>query len=147
MINSRISNAQQEYLDSIENSVAFKNFNPATFEEYYKVYLTSYFSNPNDAKKLSLGFDSISVPKINNTNGIVRANLGKYDIHNKLRNINCKTLIMQGTESVFSIEGAMAIHERIPTSEIHIFEDCGHFEYIENPKKFKNLILEFYELK
>ena len=53
---------------------------------------------------------------------------------------------MQGTESVFSVEGAIAINQNIPFSQIHLFENCGHFEYIESPAKFKRLILDFYEI-
>ncbi len=147
MIDSRLSGKQQAYLDSIETTPAFKNFDPETYEEYYKTFLTSYFANPNDTAKLFLGFDSISVPKINTTNSLVRANLGKYDIHDQLPNISGRTLIMQGMESVFSAEGAVAIHERIPNSEIHLFEDCGHFEYIESPKEFRKLVFDFYEIK
>ena len=107
--------------------------------------MTTYFANPFDTSKLKLGFDSISVPKIDRTNSIVRTNLGEYDIHSQISAISCKTLIMQGTESVFSVEGAMAIHNNIPNSKIELFENCGHFEYIESPEKFKTLILEFYE--
>lgn len=54
---------------------------------------------------------------------------------------------MQGTESIFSVEGAMAIHNQIPKSDIHLFENCGHFEYIEAPKKFKKLIIDFYKME
>lgn len=51
---------------------------------------------------------------------------------------------MQGTESVFSVEGPRAIHERIPDSRLHLFENCGHFEYIESPDRFTTLLREFY---
>lgn len=145
MINSRLTDQHNAYLDSLETTEDFKNYDPKTYENYYKVFLTSYFANPRDTSKLYLGFDEKSVPKISSTNGTVRASLGNYDIHDRLNKIQCKTLIMQGTESVFSVEGAQAISAGIPNSELHLFEDCGHFEYIEAPKKFKNLMLNFYE--
>ncbi|NNE14016.1 MAG: alpha/beta fold hydrolase [Saprospiraceae bacterium] len=144
-INSRLTVEQNLYLDSLENTDNFKNYDPAIYTKYYKSYLTTYFANPLDTSKLKLGFDSISVPKINRTNSIVRMNLGEYDIHNQISAINCRTLILQGTESVFSVEGAIAIQNKIPKSEVHLIENCGHFEYIESPKTFKNLILEFYD--
>ena len=144
MINSRLSEQQEAFLDSLEKTIEFKNFDPQIYEAYYKTFLTSYFANPKDTAKLTLGFDSVSVPKIGITNGIVRSNLGEYDIHNQLAKIMGRTLIIQGNESVFSVEGARAIHKELPNSEIHIFENCGHFEYIEFPKKFQNLVFEFY---
>ena len=147
MINARISSTQQEYLDSIELTTAFRDFDPDAFEAYYKTYLTSYFADPLDTSKLFLGFDSISVPKIDHTNRIVRANLGHYDIHDRLHAIACRTLIMQGTKSVFSMEGAVAMHDQIPSSELHVFEDCGHFQFIERPRKFSKLIFDFYAIE
>ena len=144
-INSRLTEEQNLYLDSLEKTDNFKNYDPEIYTKYYKSYLTTYFANPSDTSKLKLGFDSLSVPKINRTNSKVRMNLGEYDIHGQISAINCKTLIMQGTESVFSVEGAMAIQNNIPKSEIHLFENCGHFEYIESPEKFRNLILGFYK--
>ena len=146
MINSRLTESQEEYLDSLEQTENFLNYDIDLYERYYKSYLTTYFANPSDTANLNLGFDSISIPKISTTNKLVRDNLGDYDIHSKLSDITCKTLIMQGTESVFSVEGARAIHQNIPLSEIHLFEDCGHFEYIESPGKFKRLIFDFYEV-
>ena len=145
MINSRLSEEQEVYLDSIRNTIAYKKYDPSTYEKYYKTFLTTYFANPIDTSKLELGFDSISVPKISITSKYVRSGLGRYDIHDQLSTIKGKTLIMQGTESIFSVEGAMAIHEQLPDSEIHLFEDCGHFQYIEAPEKFKNLIFDFYK--
>ena len=144
MIDSRINEKQWEYLDSISNSTAFQNFDPSAYDAYYKTYLTSYFADPRDTSKLILGFDSISVSKIDVTNSKVRKNLGQYDIHDKLSLISCPTLILQGTESVFSVEGAYAIRNNIPNSELYIFENCGHFEYIESPSKFKKSIIDFY---
>lgn len=146
-INSRLSTSQQVYLDSIEQTDRFISYDPDSYEVYYKSYLTTYFANPADTAKLILGFDAKNVPKINTTNSIVRANLGQYDIHSKLPNITCRTLIMQGTKSVFSVEGAMAIKQHIKNSDLQLFENCGHFEYIESPAKFKRLILDFYAIK
>jgi proline iminopeptidase len=147
MINSRISEEQETYLDSLAATTAYQEFDPEAYTQYYKTFLTSYFADPLDTVNLTLGFGSISVPKIRITSKYVRADLGKYDIHDQLPNITSKTLIMQGTESVFSVEGATAIHEGIPNSEIHLFEDCGHFEYIEAPEKFKRIIRQFYAKK
>lgn len=143
-INSRLTEEQNNYLDSISESEAYKNYDVAAYDKYYKTYLTSYFAKTKDTLKLNLGFDSISIKKIDITNNHVRKSLGKYDIHDSLFAITCPTLILHGTESVFSVEGAEAIHNKLINSELQLFEDCGHFEYIESPHKFKKLIEEFY---
>ena len=143
-INSRLTEEQNIYLDSIAESEAYKNYDVDAYNKYYKTFLTSYFANPKDTSKLHLGFDSISIKKIDVTNTYVRKGLGKYDIHDRLSAITCPTLILHGTESVFSVEGAEAIHKKLINSELQLFENCGHFEYIESPQKFKELIEEFY---
>ncbi|NNM17923.1 MAG: alpha/beta fold hydrolase [Croceitalea sp.] len=143
-INSRLTEKSNIYLDSISESEDFKNYNVSAYDKYYKTFLTSYFANPRDTSKLKLGFDSISIKKIEATNNHVRKTLGKYDIHDQLYRITCPTLILHGTESVFSVEGAEAIHDILTNSELHLFENCGHFEYIESPNKFKGLIEDFY---
>lgn len=144
MINSRITEEQSAYLDSISESTAFKAYDPVSYNKYYKAYLTSYFANPRDTSKLTLGFDSISIKKIDATNNHVRKGLGKYDIHDQLYRITCPTLILQGTESVFSVDGAKAIKNKIPHSELYLYENCGHFEYIESPANFKKSIIDFH---
>jgi pimeloyl-ACP methyl ester carboxylesterase len=143
-IRSRISNAQWAFLDSIAESPEYKNYDPRTWELYYKTFLTSYFANPQDTANLYLGFDSLNIRKIDITGKYVRKDLGKYDIHDSLFRIPCPTLILQGNESVFSVEGAEAIQQKLRNSELIVFEHCGHFEYIEFPGLFKSTVLNFY---
>jgi proline iminopeptidase len=146
-INSRLTESQFNYLDSISKSDDFKNYHVPSYDRYYKTFLTSYFANPNDTTHLEMGFDSISIPKIDVTSGFIRQDLGKYDIHKQLEKIKCPTLILHGTKSIFSVEGAEAIHKQLANSELHLFENCGHFEYIESPNEFKQLISNFYNIK
>ena len=145
MIRERINEQQWNLLDSISASDEFKNYDPASYTSYYKTFLTSYFANPEDTAELYLGFDTISIKKIAVTSKYVRGDLGKYDIHDHISVITCPTLILQGRESVFSVEGAEGIHNKLPNSTLHIFENCGHFEYIESPEKFMRSIIVFYK--
>ena len=146
-INARLSDEQENYLDSISETEDFRNFAVHTYDKYYKTFLTSYFADPADTTHLRLGFDSISIPKIRVTSGSVRKDLGQYDIHEQLQKIQCPTLILHGRESIFATEGAEAIQQRIPNSELHLFDNCGHFEYIEAPEEFKRLVANFYNAK
>ncbi|MDX1315473.1 MAG: alpha/beta fold hydrolase [Eudoraea sp.] len=143
-INERLSEEQWKYLESIAASQSYKNYDIKTYDKYYKTFLTSYFANPIDTAHLSLGFDSISIPKMSKTSNYVRKDLGKYDIHSELVKIKCPALILQGTESIFSVAGAEAIDKLLLDSKLQLFENCGHFEYIEAPAKFKTSIEEFY---
>ena len=143
-IDARLTEDQWNFLDSIADSKAYKNYDVAAYDAYYKTFLTSYFADPRDTLHLSMGFDTISIPKIEVTGSFLRKDLGQYDIHEQLEKIKCPTLILQGTESVFSVAGARAIHNKLVNSELQLFENCGHFEYIESPNKFKRSIEVFY---
>jgi proline iminopeptidase len=143
-IRSRISPDQWAFLDSIAETPEYKNYDPRAWERYYKTFLTSYFANPQDTAFLYLGFDSLSIRKIEKTGKYVRQDLGKYDIHDSLFRLSCPALILQGDESVFSVEGAEAIQQKLRGSQLIVFEHCGHFEYIEFPGLFKSAVLNFY---
>jgi pimeloyl-ACP methyl ester carboxylesterase len=64
-----------------------------------------------------------------------------------LEKIKCPVLILHGTKSVFSVEGAEAIHRQLVNSELYLFENCGYFEFIESPNQFKKIIRDFYSIK
>lgn len=143
-IRSRITEQQWAFLDSIEQTTDYKKYEPQSWERYYKTFLTSYFANPQDTAHLYLGFDSLNIQKIEKTGKYVRKDLGKYDVHDSLYRITCPALILQGDESVFSVEGAEAIRQKLLNSQLIVFEHCGHFEYIEFPEQFKSAVLNFY---
>lgn len=85
MIDHRLTAAQSALLDSLENTAAFRNYDVPTWTPYYKTFLTTYFADPADTLYLSLGFDTVSIPKIDITNQRVRSDLGDYDIHDRLK--------------------------------------------------------------
>jgi proline iminopeptidase len=143
-IRSRLSESDWQTMDSLERSGAFVNKDPEMIEYYFRIFLKSYFADPADITKLELGFDKQLVEKNVITSKFIRDNLGVYDVHEKLSAITCPVLIMIGRQSVFSVEGAKAIDDALPNSRLIIFENCGHFEYIEQPEQFEKAIKSFY---
>jgi proline iminopeptidase len=144
-IRARLTDADWKEMEDIEKAGAFINKDPVLIESYFRVFLKSYFANPGDVAQLELGFDKKLVEKNETTSKHLRDNLAKYDIHKELKKITCPVLVMIGRQSIFSVEGAGAIQASLPNSELMIFEDCGHFEYIEQPTKFKTAVEGFYK--
>ncbi len=65
------------------------------------------------------------------------------DLLPQLKNLNIPTLIIHGKQDISPIWTAKAIHGAIKHSKLYIFEDCGHFPYIEKPNEFKKIVNHF----
>jgi len=117
--------------------------NPELMDRYFKIYFKPFFKDSSFSQQLSFGIDENWISKFNVTNGKVWNNLGHYDIHNKLKNINAPTLIMHGDFSVLSVDGAKAIERMIRNSKLVILKDVGHFPYMEDPKAFTKTVRTF----
>jgi proline iminopeptidase len=134
-------NDKQE-LSSIKEKGDFGR-NPDLMDKYMKVFFKAFFNNPSLSQELVLGINEHWLRNYNVTGNFIWQDLGKYDIHEALSNINVSTLIIHGDKDVISIEGAKAINKQILNSELFIMKDAGHFPYIEAPKTFNNTIRDF----
>lgn len=62
-------------------------------------------------------------------------------IDENLKNIKIPTKIFWGEhEAILDTKNAENLHERLPNSELEIFENCGHFVYQDDYPRFTNLI-------
>ncbi len=116
---------------------------PATMTRYYRMYFRSFFHDPRQSEQLELGIDAHWLANVAVTNGRVWGDLGEYDIHERLPRIQAPTLIVHGTSSVLSMQGAEAIAARIPRSRLIRLQDVGHFPYIEAPLAFSTTVRTF----
>ena len=64
-----------------------------------------------------------------------RARTG-YDEHESLGVALSPLLIVGGTNDMVPTEANGRIHESIKGSTLTVLDSCGHFPYIESPKKF-----------
>jgi pimeloyl-ACP methyl ester carboxylesterase len=54
------------------------------------------------------------------------------------------TLIIWGErDPLIPVRHAYEAHERIPGSRLEIFPDAGHFPYLDDPKRFASVVLDF----
>lgn len=68
------------------------------------------------------------------------------DIDRNLKNIQIPTKIFWGEyEAILHKENAINLDNRMPNSELEIFENCGHFVYQDNYPKFIQLIKSWVE--
>jgi pimeloyl-ACP methyl ester carboxylesterase len=103
---------------------------------YCRTFFRAFFHSPQLSEQLELGSDEQWLAKFDVTSSRVWASIGEYDIHERLPRIQAPTLILHGTSSVISMQGAEAIAARIPRSRLVALEDVGHFPYMEAPLAF-----------
>ena len=70
----------------------------------------------------------------------------RYNFRDRLSEIACPTLVVQGTEDVLVPLGdAREFEKRIPRATSLVLEDTGHVPMLERPITFNRALLEFLE--
>jgi pimeloyl-ACP methyl ester carboxylesterase len=46
-------------------------------------------------------------------------------------------------DSIIPVKHGQAVHERVPTSRLEIFEQAGHFPHVDEPLRFVEVLSEF----
>ncbi|WP_088893971.1 alpha/beta fold hydrolase [Leptolyngbya ohadii] len=65
-------------------------------------------------------------------------------IRNSLPKIKASTLVLWGKQDqVTSVSGAEIAANEIPDAKLHLFDNCGHWAYLEHTEEFNQLVLEF----
>lgn len=69
-----------------------------------------------------------------------------YDFLDRLERIGDPTLIVWGRDDrIVPASDAAGYGERLPSSELVIFDDCGHAPMLEHPQRFNRLLQAFIE--
>jgi pimeloyl-ACP methyl ester carboxylesterase len=67
-------------------------------------------------------------------------------ILDSLPHLTKQTLIIWGEcDRIIPVKHAYIAAEKIPNNQLEIFPNCGHHPYLEYPKKFDRLVLDFLE--
>jgi proline iminopeptidase len=68
-----------------------------------------------------------------------------YNVSARLSEITVPTLILAGREDWITppAQGAERLHAGIPNSQLVIFEESGHFPFIEEPERFNAVLKEW----
>ena len=69
--------------------------------------------------------------------------LRDWDVRGRLREIGVPTLITSGRYDVCTPALAKAAHAGIPDSQWVLFEDSAHMAFVEEPERFRAILMEF----
>ena len=69
-----------------------------------------------------------------------------FDLRPRLNKIKVPTLIIVGRQDfITNVDMAKEMAERIPNAKMEIFEESGHYGFVEEPEKFYRAVKEFVE--
>ena len=140
----RATNEDSAAQAAIAGSDAFKKRDPATMTRFLRLLFRGSFHDKRFADSLSLNFDSTYPARSVLVRFLSRdPKLRSYDLHPMLDTVRCPTLIIAGADDRIAPGTNEQIHERIRGSELITLDDCGHFPFIEAPRKYFGLIRRF----
>ncbi|MGZ4134232.1 MAG: alpha/beta fold hydrolase, partial [Tumebacillaceae bacterium] len=70
-----------------------------------------------------------------------------YDVREQLPALQTKTLIICGAHDVqCPLRYSIDMHERLPGSELVVFEESNHYPFLEEQQKFADTIKRFFDI-
>jgi proline iminopeptidase len=134
-----------EYLQKVYQSEDYLAGNPKVVNEAMRISEGVIFSNKDVID------DYMKVASFNETtakNAILLNELAtqmklNIDVQDKLSNINCPTLIINGKDDFIVEEAYRLTNQLISNSEIVLIEGAGHYPFIENKEDFFNELNNF----
>lgn len=135
--NARRKGATPEQLEALEASAD----NEAEFWHLIKLIEPLYFHTYDaDLAERVLGKTIVSLEAGEAGEGITE----EWDLTTRLGEISAPTLILVGRDDfICPPSQSKLMHERIPNSELVIFEKSGHFAHVEEPEAFFDAVREW----
>lgn len=141
-ITARLTETDGDEIAAIRSNPDWQTDGEA-YTRFFRIVLRTYVHDRSHADEVDIGFDDATLAAFHHTYTCIRKNLGLYDIHDELPAITCPVLILQGASSIFSVEGARALADRIPDSTLVVLDGVGHFPFIETPDRFTAEVRQF----
>jgi len=127
---------------TIRETVAFSNGEP---EAIAAILLASFKAQFADRSKIA-GLELYVPPDYLNRSrqfGYMIGDLTDFDFFEDLRTISVPTLILYGSAEPAAEISGEALHDAIPTSELVIIQNAGHFPFVEQPDAFLGAVRGF----
>ena len=132
-----------ELIKSISKSEGFQRKDPEILEKFYRTFCKAQFVDQSLASKINMTISENTAKNMDSINKYIMSSIGRFNLHESLKVINCPTLIMHGKKDPLPLEAAEKIHSMIPNSELIIFNNSGHWIFIEEEDKFYKTVNEF----
>jgi len=127
-----------EHVQELWNSEEYLAGNPDVHNEAMRISEGTIFSNKayiDDYMKVA-AFNEETAKNAVQMNDLATQMKLNINVQDKLSNITCPTLIINGREDFIVEEAPQLAHRLIANSEIVYIDSAGHYPYIENSTSF-----------
>jgi len=122
----------------------FRKRSPKAMSEFFKILFRSTFYNRMYADSLTLSLDTSFATKSRLMQYLNKdTTLLNYDVFRKLSVVHCPTLIIGSTYDMVAPEANDRLHQSIAGSTLVVLDSCGHFPFVEAPRRFFSTIEGF----
>ena len=143
-LNSIRSREQLERMAALRSSRGYARGDIDTDLAYYRIHFASAVSDPawldRLLPRLRSAFTAESVLAARAIEARLYADTWddeQYDLLPQLHALRARTLVIHGDRDLIPIEIAREIAGAIPSSQLVVLEDCGHFAYFEQPHEVR----------
>ena len=144
---SRLSSDEKDAFNRIVREGAYKIKDPDILSFYFRCLFKTAMYDGSQAERIDLGLDESRIDKMFNVMEELRPFL-KESLYSIVfeKELQAPVLIVQGEKDIFSPDSAMHLHDRLPNSIFIIYNEAGHFPFIEKEYDFKQDIIRFFTM-
>jgi proline iminopeptidase len=122
----------------------FRKRSPKAMSDFFRILFRSSFYNRTYADSLTLSLDTSFTTKSRLMQYLNKdTTLLNYDVFRKLSVVHCPTLIMSSRYDMVAPEANERLQQSIPGSTHVVLDSCGHFPFVEAPRKFFSTVEGF----
>jgi len=133
--------------EAIASSDAFREGDPKAVERFILNVYQPFFKDPRTAEILNLGFTDISAKTVLELEERWFEELFSLDPVSVLAHIRCPTLVVYGQLDPTPSEFARLLVERVPSAELVVLPEVGHFAHVEDPEPLAEAVLPFLRVR
>ena len=141
-LNARMSKEDIDKRNELVNSDGMKQGDPQVISDLFRISFRNTFYNKSYADSLNLIFPKDYSLRSGLLTHLFK-DLGAYDLHPQLAELNVPTLIVHGDYDALPIEASEKLARSIKGSQLVVMRNCGHFPFVEARKEFKEIIVSF----
>lgn len=142
IVAGRVTDEDRMLLDAITSGENWE-VDPAQLENFQLVRFRSFFGNRAVADRLRLGLPMSVYGNYPTTAVAVRESLGDWDLFSALADVQARTLVVTGDESIFPMEAHERLAGTLPNAELVVLPGVGHFPHMEDPQGFSAAVNRF----
>ena len=141
----RFTEDEWSHLEALYDSGPYLAGDPGSHNEAMRLSegATFHIADARERYFDLVAFDAVTAANMVAISGPARAMKLNVTVQDKLKNINCPTLIIHGREDFIVAAAPELVHRLVPNSQLVVIPHSGHYPFIEQPDTFSETLRRF----